>query len=174
MTSTLSYPLSDKQTIFDHVWQHFVVAGNPLAVEGRNCVYDTPSGGCVIGCLLPEDFRKQIGKATFGITHVWSPDGIHSENALPFRDRFHELFGEAMRPFLSALQSAHDSAALDGLKIEELLRALAQRHGLRVTGLTRRVGSSESVRVSGERAKGCAGTPARVGRRSPRSRAVCA
>ncbi len=133
---TLSYPLTDKQVIFDYVWHHFIVEKNPRAIDRDGCFYDSPAGGCAVGCLMPDDLRRDIGQHTFGIAYVWmdefTPPG-QDEELRPFRDRIKQAFDESTRDLLKSLQSAHDDGDSGNVKhFDRRLRVVAHTYGLTV------------------------------------------
>lgn len=124
---TLTYPLTDKQIVLDYVYHHFIVEKNPFAVvepteenQSTKCVYDTVSGGCAVGCLLPEDLRKRIGYVAFGINSLKAYyEGGDVEKHLsygyqaflPFAEAISSVFTPDIVMFLHDMQSAHDCSA---------------------------------------------------------------
>jgi hypothetical protein len=51
------------QEIFDRVWTHFVVEGNPRSIdEDRDCVYRGPEGQkCAVGIFIPDaEYRDSL------------------------------------------------------------------------------------------------------------------
>jgi hypothetical protein len=138
----LVYPLTDKQIVFDYVYHHFIVEKNPFGyiAETDNCIYDTPSGGCAVGCLLPEELRKRIGDAGFSISllHNYKKENLQLNNPtykafLAFADDLTQVFGEDIRYFISALQQYHDSCsgAINNFeKFDNILKGLARDQSL--------------------------------------------
>lgn len=100
----LTYPLTDRQTILDYVWHHFLIEGNPPgAAEGREtCLYDTPTGGCAVGCLLPAARREALHDNQCGISHMMTY----------LNPVVTDLFTAELRDFLTQLQVTHDGAAM--------------------------------------------------------------
>jgi len=132
MKPVLTYPITDKQIAFDYVWHHFVTENNPRGVEpGRGvCVYDTPSGGCAVGCLLPPDLRSRIGQAGFAIDELLTERRCNSSIDQFLTDLL-AVFPESadMIGFLTDLQKAHDHASA-GDAISSRLAAVAYRFNL--------------------------------------------
>lgn len=52
-------PETTQQQIFDHVWDHFIVKGNPRSVDeedSQSCMYRGPNGRrCAAGLFIPDD-----------------------------------------------------------------------------------------------------------------------
>ncbi len=124
----LMYPLNDKQIVFDYVYHHFIVENNPLGyhAEFDSCVYDTPSGGCAIGCLLPEDLRKNIGESQFPINHIYEL----SEDADEFRIRLTEILPLENIKFFRLLQREHDCSNGNHLHFKNGLHGFAYNEKL--------------------------------------------
>ncbi len=125
---TLSYPLKDSQTIFDYIWYHFVVEQNPLgAIEGTaSCRYDTPSGGCAIGCLLKEEDRKKVGNASFSVGLAFlnvAQTNSSGEESIVVR----AFDPSANRVLLEDLQKAHDQSVQDVNNTETDLQVFKRR-----------------------------------------------
>jgi hypothetical protein len=99
---TLTYPLTDHQTIFNHVWHHFVTAGNPPSIKSHDdyqCVYS--GTGCAVGCLLPRRVANRWD--TFEDTSITAIVDHHYRS-------FTKYFGtdESIEYFLIDLQHIHD------------------------------------------------------------------
>lgn len=139
MKPTLTYPLT-KQQAFDYVWHHFIVEKNPLAIRGTACVYNTPEGGCAVGCVLPPDLRRRIGLSSFGMQRVIDAlAGVESNQppaqlAAVFAEEIAAALGLENLEFFRELQAAHDNSAIeeDG-EIERRFRDAAARYGLVVS-----------------------------------------
>ncbi len=130
MKPILTYPLTDPQVVFDYVWHHFIIEKNPraISVSGDNCVYDTPSGGCAVGCVLPPDLRAQIGKTQFSIFHLArnydSFSATINENIIPFLDDLKAVIPKSLTSLMEHLQVAHDgNSSLEGM--EQSFRSIA-------------------------------------------------
>lgn len=111
----LTYPIVDKQTVIDYVYQHFIVEKNSLVLGTE---YNTDSGGCAIGCLLPPDFRQSIPKSTkFKLSRLHSFDSVRAESPslqkiiLEMRKLFSPDLDFVL--FLIQIQNAHDNSVLD-------------------------------------------------------------
>ena len=102
--------MSTMQKIYDHIWNHFIVEGNPFGYDHQEyiCKYRTTGGAkCAVGCLIPDDLYDEeiegIGVADwFEIGHAW---------------RIEKNFGSIEgTPILNlvAIQHAHDHAAENG------------------------------------------------------------
>jgi hypothetical protein len=145
---TLTYPLTNKQTVFDYVWHHFVVEKNPRAVvtdPSRDlqsaCVYSTPTGGCAVGCLLTQEDRDVIGEDLFGYTHIralrtsTTPteyERYSMSRARPHFERFASRFHHSLDGFLVNLQGCHDESGSAEGAIEGRLRLLADTYSLTI------------------------------------------
>jgi hypothetical protein len=121
MKPILSYPLSDKQLIFDYICEHFLVEKNPFGTNGHSCIYDTPTNGCAVGCILPEEKRKALRNTPFGIR-------LALENNIA--DICSVFITPVNADFLEDLQRAHDTAALLTNKFKEAMQLLAADHDL--------------------------------------------
>jgi len=150
----LTYPLTDRQTIFDYVFHHFVIDRNPKGMRPDNtfsCVYDTPTGGCAVGCLLPDELRSKIGYTAFGIgtLSTSSTQACELRAAHSFFDDLYKVFGftdyrsidasrenRSLLHLLRALQAAHDGTGGGPHGVEfaenfaERLKQLAPGHCL--------------------------------------------
>lgn len=124
-----------QQEMFDKVWQHFVVEGNPPAVdgEGLRCMYRTDDGRrCAFGVLLPDELYKiaMEGKSPAYLVREY-----------PELGRALGISVETAGEFILWLQSAHDDAAAVPRKpnvitfrvdIERRLRRVAAEFKLQV------------------------------------------
>ncbi len=121
---TLVYPLSDIQTIFDYVWHHFIVEKNPPGKDDVGCVYNTPSGGCAIGCLLKPDVRLGVGDYRCSIGTAMR--AVQAEDAmLSIRHTF-DINLEV--EFLTNLQHSHDNSASElSLQTETFIESMMRR-----------------------------------------------
>ncbi len=124
----------NKQEVFDKVARHFIVEGNPSAINGRVCSYLTPEGSrCAIGIFFDDDtladnkssvssIRCMMGYRTTlsenvddgELNHIWSL-------AKSLREKFGYLNIDDIT-FLRDIQQAHDYSApnlhLDAVAIE--------------------------------------------------------
>ena len=97
----ISYPLTDRQTILDLVWNHFVTNKNPRSFDfEKGCQYS--GTGCAVGCLLPKDVCQNWDSFV-------GPTSIRNI-AVTFTDSYRKYFGESedTLEFLRKLQSIHD------------------------------------------------------------------
>ncbi len=86
-----------KQEVFNTVWRHFVVEGNPLSFDPKNyrCLYRGPDGAkCAIGLFLSDGAAAACNFA--GVSSI--PPHLFPK----------ALLGVEME-FLKDLQQAHDS-----------------------------------------------------------------
>lgn len=106
----LTYPISDKQVMADYVAHHFFIEGNPAGFDPvvSRCVYDTPSGGCAIGCMLPPDFRATIGKAAFSFSPAFDDVCNLEKGVAQLRSATLEKFAPCVEEFGTSLQQWHD------------------------------------------------------------------
>jgi len=125
----LTYPLTDAQTVFDYVWCHFIIEKNPAGLDGHNKVsYNSPTCGCSIGCLLPENVRRVMGIENYSITM-----GImYNFNNLQSIFCTKKLDGNFLR-LLQDLQTAHDVSVGDAfhLKFKAAMMELAIKYSLK-------------------------------------------
>jgi len=97
---TLSYPLTAPQTVFNHVWRHFVTLANPPSVKNEDdyqCLYS--GTGCAVGCLLPRRVANRWD--TFGDTSITAIADYHHRS-------FTRYFAEELEYLLVDLQHIHD------------------------------------------------------------------
>lgn len=117
-------PALTNQSVFDQVWEHFVVLEHPRAVEYQGamakCRYRTEDGKkCVVGIFIrDEEYDPSMeDKSLQAYGHDFLPERLHP-----------------VAPLLVALQEVHDqspryySVCVD----EEALRKVAGKWGLRV------------------------------------------
>ena len=103
----LVYPLDDKQAILDYVFHHFIVEGNPAGVdEAGTCLYNTPSGGCAIGCLLKGEIRESIKFQDFSLYDIF-------KGMLAVKNKF--IFGELAK-LRGTFSENFDSSFLESLQ----------------------------------------------------------
>jgi hypothetical protein len=100
----LVYPLDDKQAILDFVYHHFLVENNPPGADDTGqCLYNTPTGGCAIGCLLTPEVRARLKE---DVTTI----GLLLNRSSDWRcESIKKLFSTSIPSnFFSALQKMHD------------------------------------------------------------------
>ena len=93
------------EQILDHVYQHFIVEGNPWCGQGSNCFYNKT--GCAVGCLLTQEESEVLESKHAGrrIDDIFIDCVKDSEVDNIVKDlRLH-------RDLLLKLQSSHDSYA---------------------------------------------------------------
>ena len=102
-----SKPLTN-QEIFDHIWQHFIVEGNPKSEKDftggkKFCIY--AGTGCAVGCMLTlEDAEVCDG------THDELDCGNDIISIQRYRDEIYNgYFNGASINLLDELQYAHDN-----------------------------------------------------------------
>lgn len=113
----------NKQEVFDRVWNHFVVEGNPLSIsrdiEG-SCLYRGPDGTkCAVGLLIPDELYSpdMEGNSVCGLIDDFANKSLAKVLDVENKDDI---------SFLARLQSAHDLAD-DVDPIEDRLRDVAER-----------------------------------------------
>lgn len=129
------------QEVFDKVWDHFVVKGNPLSYDDSSgiCYYEKYPDGprCAIGLFVPDDVIVHLRHGTVG--------GVSMKSSA--QELFTEFSAESMGlglvdvVFLEDLQAAHDTARgetdplyRECLSIRTNLTCLAGRYALRIPG----------------------------------------
>lgn len=123
------------QEIFNIVWNHFVVKGNPRAVIRNSfiCTYYTKVDGvslrCAVGLFLTDEEAELVEGVTIPMRgYCADPD---SPNAPSLQVLTQIDFVKANTELLRDLQHAHDYATEDSL-IPDRLRSMAGLHGLKV------------------------------------------
>lgn len=121
------------QSVFNKVWQHFIVEGNPRSYEapGNTCAYRGANGAkCAVGVLIPDgEYSREIERYSF--------NSLVEEGRLTPTLRMYVEAG--LRGFLAVLQEWHDDP-LDGPSPEnvtvemdkEFLRKIAADYNLEV------------------------------------------
>lgn len=90
----------EMQTIFNKVWHHFIIEGNPLSIGNEGPRYYGPNGSkCAVGILIPPDeYNENIeGKAI---------QKLRDDGLLP--RTLDILIQEGMEDFLYDLSTWHD------------------------------------------------------------------
>lgn len=130
------------QEIFNIVWNHFVVEGNPRAVIRNTfiCTYHTKVDGvslrCAVGLFLTNEEAELVEGVTIPMRgycesmkdYCADPD---SPNAPSLQVLMQIDFVRANTELLRDMQHAHDYATEDSL-IPDRLRSMAGLHGLKV------------------------------------------
>lgn len=123
---------ANRQEVFNHVWNHFVVNGKPLGFDLNDggCVYGSRDIGCAIGICLSNKLCQKLDNLNLGSIL----DIIKSEN-MTYLDKIMEFFPDDVDGgFLSELQSAHDQAAMNQPrhKIKSELEKFAENNRLTI------------------------------------------
>lgn len=111
--------ITDKQEIFNTIWEKFVVNKAPRAyIESLGCRYRTADGSkCFVGCLISdEEYDGEMETKTIGDI---------------FEDLNPKWLPVDLVPFLRELQAIHDSISMFN-SLKENLRKFAQDHCLTV------------------------------------------
>lgn len=129
------------QEIFNIVWNHFVVKGNPRAVVKNifKCTYHTKVDGvslrCAVGLFLTDMEAELVEGVTIPIRGYWENMKDYCADPDSPNMRFLTLmqidFVKTHTELLRDLQHAHDYATEDSL-IPDRLRSMAGLHGLKV------------------------------------------
>jgi hypothetical protein len=111
------------QEIFDRVWTHFVVEGNPRSMdEDGDCVYRGPEGQkCAVGIFIPDtEYRSGIegSDAKALLSGSDCPPSL-----VPMREH---------ADLLDDLQIAHDGACNGNGDVDPRLRIVANEHSLTI------------------------------------------
>lgn len=110
------------QEMFDKVWDHFIVQGNPPGydAEGENCIYSGPP--CAVGCLMSPEARKRLEGYVGAVYSVYTDDRPALEEIvgykLPDIGSVYRADDERIPlevRFLDAIQVGHDANACDPL-----------------------------------------------------------
>jgi hypothetical protein len=107
------------QEIFDRVWTHFVVEGNPRSINDCGCAYRGHGGAkCAVGVLIPDEEYAPSFEGLSVESFFINPDCPPSIAAMK------EHVG-----LLGALQGAHDSAGSPAA-LSVRLRGVAARYSI--------------------------------------------
>jgi hypothetical protein len=117
----LQYPLADKQAVLDYVWHHFIIENKSFGFnqETNACVYNSPSGGCAVGCVLPQETREKIGTTEFEYGTVMKCRSVigkeemfaSTDSTVKCAAMIANVVESHMDEFMRELQSAHDGCA---------------------------------------------------------------